>query len=79
MKGHNLAKFQLGKNGITEGVVESLTNSFKHHKQVRVSVLKSLCRDQKELKELAEDLASKIPHKLAVRTIGYTIILIKLK
>jgi RNA-binding protein YhbY len=71
-----LAKFQIGKNGLTEGVLESLQMALKHHKQVRISVLKSACRDRKELTKMAEELASKLPVKNH-RIIGYTIILIK--
>jgi len=70
------AKFQIGKNGLTEGVLGSLTNALKHHKQVRVSVLKSACRDREELKKLALELVGKLPVKNH-RVIGYTIILIK--
>lgn len=70
------AKFQIGKNGLTPGVVESLTNALKHHKQVRVSVLKSACRDREELEKIAEELVEKLPIKNH-RIIGYTIILIK--
>ena len=69
-------KFQIGKNGLTEGVLGSLVNALKNHKQVRVSVLKSACRDRNELTKLAEELVSKLPVKNH-RIIGYTIILIK--
>ncbi|MBU0907128.1 MAG: YhbY family RNA-binding protein [Nanoarchaeota archaeon] len=71
-----LAKFQIGKNGLTEGVLDSLGLALKHHRQVRVSVLKSACRDREELKKIALQLTEKLPvknHKI----IGYTIILIK--
>jgi len=74
-----LAKFQLGKNGITDGVIESLTLALKNHKQVRVSVLKSFCRNKDDLKKLALELEQKLPFKLKIRSIGYTLILIKLK
>lgn len=74
----SLAKFQIGKNGITETVMESLVLAMKNHKQVRVSVLKSFCRDREELKTLAKEIESKLPFKLKVRIIGYTIILVKL-
>lgn len=73
------AKFQIGKNGLTEGTIESLNNVFKTHKQVRVSVLKSCCRDRAQLEEIAKELIKKIPVKLNARIIGYTIILIKTK
>ncbi|MFH1290345.1 MAG: YhbY family RNA-binding protein [Nanoarchaeota archaeon] len=71
-----LAKFQIGKNGLTDGTIESLSLALKYHKQVRISVLKSACRNREELKKIAEELQEKLPIKNH-RVIGYTIILIK--
>ena len=72
-----LAKFQIGKSGITEGIIKSLSLALKNHKQVRISVLKSCCRDRDELKKIAQQIVNKQPHKLNCKIIGYTIILIK--
>ena len=71
-----LATFQIGKNGLTDGVLESLQLALKHHKQVRISILKSACRDREELNKMAQTLRGKLPVKNH-RIIGYTIILIK--
>jgi len=70
------AQFQIGKNGLTDGSIESLKMALKHRKQVRVSVLKSACRDREELGKIAKELIEKLPVKNH-RIIGYTIILIK--
>ncbi|MBS3071943.1 YhbY family RNA-binding protein [Candidatus Pacearchaeota archaeon] len=72
------AQFQLGKNGLTEGVIESLKLYFKYHKQVRISVLKSATRDRTELKELAEKIKTEIGIRSSYKILGYTIILRKL-
>jgi RNA-binding protein YhbY len=76
MPNPTLSKFQIGKNGLTEGVLQSLSQDLKYHKQIRVSVLKAACRDRKELDNLAAKLKEKLPVKNC-RIIGYTIILIK--
>jgi len=73
------AKFQIGKQGITEGVLESLNNSVRTHRQVRVSILKSFCRDREKLKEIVNQLQEKIKPKCAFKVIGYTIVIIRLK
>jgi len=73
-----LAKFQIGKSGLTDGVANSLKMVLQNHKQIRISVLKSCCRDKTELKSLAEKIKLLMPHKLKVKIIGYTIILVKL-
>lgn len=74
-----LAKFQIGKNGITDGVIDSLSLALKNHKQVRVSVLKSFCRDRQHLDEIVEEIKKKVSHPVSAKVIGYTIILIKQK
>jgi len=74
---HTEVKFQLGKNGFTSGALLAINNSLKTHKRVRISVLKSCCRDQAELKKLAEEIKSQTDEKTEYRLIGYKIILIK--
>ena len=73
------AKFQIGKQGVTDGVIESLNSAMKFHRQVRVSVLKSATRNREELKKIAESLKQKLKYKISYRIIGYTIIMIKTK
>lgn len=72
-----LVKFQIGKNGVTLGVVESLQLALKNHSQVRISILKSACRDREGLEKLVLDLKEKMPIKCFYRIIGFTIILKK--
>lgn len=72
-----IAKFQIGKNGLTPGVLSSLALALKYHKQIRISVLKSATRDREKLKQMAQEILNKLPAKCDSRTIGYTIILIK--
>jgi RNA-binding protein YhbY len=74
---HTEAKFQIGKNGLNAGALTAINNSLKTHRRVRISVLKSCCRDKTELKALAESLISKTEKETKYRLIGYTIILIK--
>ena len=74
----SLAKFQIGKQGLTDGVMNSLKMALQNHRQVRISVLKSCCRDKTELKKIADKIKSEMPCKLKVRIIGYTLVLVKL-
>jgi len=71
------ATFQIGKQGLTEGVLNSLESALKNHKQVRVTVLKSFCRDREELKDIVKTLEKKLSTNFDSRIIGFTIILIK--
>jgi len=64
---------QLGKNGLTQGFYDALANSFKKHKNMKISVLKSSCRDKTELKEITEKILDFLGTKYKARIIGYTI------
>lgn len=72
------ASFQIGKQGIVPGTIETLTNIFKTHRQIRISVLKSTKRDKPMMIALADELVSKLPLRTGYKTIGFTIILRKL-
>jgi len=72
-----LTQVQLGKNGITENFVTTLKEHFKKHSNVRVSVLRSYCRDKKELKKIESDLLDKLGKNFTSRSVGYTIMVKK--
>jgi RNA-binding protein YhbY len=70
-------KYNLGKNGLTPQVMGSLNFALKTHKQIRISVLKSLSRDKQQIKQLAEEMLEKAQYLCKYRIIGFTIILRK--
>ena len=72
-----LAKLQIGKNGVTTGVTDSIKLALKNHKQVRISVLKSANRDKQKIREVLSNLKDNLPKKLKYRVIGFTIIVMK--
>jgi RNA-binding protein YhbY len=75
----SFAKFQIGKNGINSGVIDSLSLVFKTHKQVRISVLKSSSRDKEYVKNMANEivvmLEDKKEYSYSFKVIGFTIIM----
>lgn len=76
-----MIKMQIGKNGLTDSYVEGLAKTFKKHDLIKISVLKSALRDREELKEMAEELCSKLKKienkDFTYRAIGYTLIIRK--
>lgn len=68
-------KFQIGKDGITQGVLDSLNLSLKTHTHIRISVLKSATRDKEKTKEMAEKIVNILKYKCRYKIIGFTIIL----
>ena len=74
-------KFQIGKDGVTEGVVLSLSLAFKTHKIIRISVLKNQSPSKEKVREIADELSSKLGELLdcsfQYTLVGFTIILRK--
>jgi len=68
---------QIGKNGLTDGVIEQARKMLEKEKAIKVTLLKSSTRDRKEAKELADNLISGLGDKFQYRLIGYTIVLKK--
>jgi RNA-binding protein YhbY len=71
------ATVQLGKNGITDGFIETLKNAFKKHDSVKVSLLKSATRDRKEAEETAKNLCKALGKHYTSNILGFTIFLKK--
>jgi len=74
--------FQIGKSGVTPGVLSSLAAMLKSHYQVRISLLRSSGRTRGNILSIAEDICSRLPKEkgkdYAFRIIGFTIILSKI-
>ena len=69
-----IRQIQLGKNGITENFIGSLKHQFDKCKNVKISVLRSCCRDKTELKEISEEILKKLGNNYTTKIIGYTIV-----
>ncbi len=68
-------KFQIGKAGLTPGVLQSLRLALTNRKSARISVLKSLNRNKEKVKQIAEEITNNLGAKSSYRIIGFTIIL----
>ena len=71
------ASIQVGKNGLTSGIVENIKNCFKTHKDVKVCMLKSAGHDRKKVKEIAEKIRDELGEKYTYKIVGFTIFLKK--
>jgi RNA-binding protein YhbY len=72
-----IRQLQLGKNGLTEDFLCNLKHHFDNTKNVKISVLKSCCRDREELKKINEEILKKLGNNYTSRIIGYTIVVKK--
>ena len=66
-------ELQLGKSGLTENFLENLKRQFERVKNVKISVLRSCCRNKAELAEITQKILKSLGKNYSVRTIGYTI------
>ncbi len=72
---NRVGKFQIGKNGINQGIINSINLMLKTHKTIRISVLKSSGRNREVIKEMALSLINGIDFPCSSTIIGFTIIL----
>lgn len=70
-------RMQIGKNGLTSGVIESLRISFKKHQLVKISILKSAGREREKVKEMGEKIVSNLGNNYTCKIIGFTLIVRK--
>lgn len=68
-----IREIQLGKNGITTNFIESLKHQFNNCNNVKISVLRSCCRDKEELKEITEKLLNSLGDNYTAKVIGYKV------
>ncbi len=72
-----IKKLQLGKNGLSDAFVEQVKSIFENEKLVKVSILKSACRDKSEAEKIAKKLVESLGSKYSYKLIGYVMTIIK--
>lgn len=70
---HLKAIFQVGKNGLSDELIEGVDNAFNHRELIKISILQNCPYDKKEV---AFDLA-RLTDSEVVQIIGRTIVLYK--
>ncbi len=72
-----IKKLQMGKNGLTEAFVKQINSIFENEKLVKISILKSACRDKIEAEKISEDLIDMLGAKYGYKLIGYVLTIVK--
>jgi len=68
---------QIGKNGLTSGIIENLKAAFTTHNVVKVHVLKAARTDKESVIEIAKKIISALGNKYTCKIIGFVIIVRK--
>ena len=68
-----IIKIQLGKKGLTENFISTLSSAFKTHEVVKIAVH----QHKEETTQMAEEIVNKLGNKYTYKIIGFTIIIRK--
>ena len=74
-----IKKLQMGKNGLSDAFIEQVKSIFEDEKLVKISILKSACRDKSEAKEIADKLVGELGLKYNYKLVGYVITIVKFR
>ena len=66
-----VVQVQIGKNGLTDSVIQQIAKIFEHEERMKISILKSACRDKEEAKQMCEKIVGKLGPNFTYRLIGY--------
>ena len=72
-----IKKLQLGKAGLTPAFVDQVKSIFEKETLVKISILKSCCRDKKDAEKIGEDLVALLGNKFGYKLVGYVLTVIK--
>jgi RNA-binding protein YhbY len=72
-------KLQIGKNGLTPEFIEQVKTIFTNEKVVKVSILKSACRDKVDAKKIADELVDALGKQYDYKLVGYVISIVKFR
>jgi RNA-binding protein YhbY len=69
----------MGKNGMSPAFVEQVKKTFEDARVVKISILRSACRDKEEAKEKAEKFVKMLGPKYDYKLVGYVLTLMKFR
>ena len=74
-----IRQLQMGKAGLSEAFVEQVRAMFENETLVKISILKSCCRDKKDAKKVGEDLVEALGVKYGFKLVGYVLTVVKFR
>jgi RNA-binding protein YhbY len=74
-----MRQLQMGKAGLSDAFVEQVRSIFDNEKVVKISILKSACRDKSEAKKIGEDLVERLGNKFGFKLVGYVLTVVKFR
>lgn len=67
----------MGKNGLSDAFIEQVKSILETEKLVKISILKSACRDKTEADKISKKLIEALGPKFGYKLVGYVVTVIK--
>lgn len=74
-----IRQLQMGKAGLSKAFVEQVSRIFETETMIKISILKSCCRDKNDAKKIGEELVEKLGPKFGFKLIGYVLTVTKFR
>lgn len=74
-----IKQLQLGKAGLSPAFIDQARKLFETETMIKISILKSACRDKDEARKIGEELVEKLGVKYGFKLIGYVLTIIKFR
>lgn len=68
-----IKRLQIGKRGLNEAFVEQVRDLFKDEEIIKISILKSACRNKPGAVKIAEELVDALGKNFVYRIVGYVL------
>ncbi|MFA4960585.1 MAG: YhbY family RNA-binding protein [Candidatus Pacearchaeota archaeon] len=74
-----IKRLQLGKNGLSHEFIGQVRKVFEDEQILKISILKSACRNKKDAEKIGEDLVDALGKNYIYRLVGYVLTINKFK
>ena len=72
-----IKRLQMGKNGLTPAFIDQVKSLFEGETLIKITILKSACRDKKEAEKIADELVAALGKKYDYKLVGYVLTVVK--
>ena len=74
-----IKRLQLGKGGLSDAFVSQVKGIFEKERVLKISILRSCCRDKGEAEEIGRKLVGLLGRKFDYKLVGYVLTLVKFR
>ena len=72
-----IKQLQIGKGGLSDAFVEQVKGIFEKERVVKITILRSCCRDKREAEKIGRKLVGLLGKKFGFKLVGYVLTVVK--